>query len=142
MGKNINKILTVLFLAIIIFACSDDKKSSTEPELVVDQDLVGTWVLTQITSPVTASPETLGLSLTAVFNDDGTVEFTTIDSDGTTVDTGTWGTSNGTLTLEIEGESPASSAYSVTGDKATISGFPVEFQGNVVMAGLEFTKQG
>jgi hypothetical protein len=141
MSKNINKLIAVLFLGLILIACSEDSKSTAEPELTVDPDLVGTWVLTLITSPITSAPEDLGLSLTSVFNDDATFEFTTIQNDSTSIDNGTWGTKNGNITITFDGEDPITTPYSVDGNKATISGFPVAYNDNIILAGLEFTKQ-
>ena len=136
---NTKLVLILLFFGMLI-SCSDDKKSSTEPETEIDQALVGTWELTNILAPFPTTPAAVGLALTAVFNADGTMQLTTTDVDGTVVDPGTWGTAEGKITITLEGEEPGSSSYSVDGNVATLTGFPVSFQGNVVLATLEFTK--
>ena len=134
-------ILVLLFIGIFI-SCSDDK-SSTEPESTNgnDQALVGTWKLTKILAPIATTPAAVGLELLASFSDNGTLQFTTTDSDGTAIDEGSWSTADGNLTITIEGEDPATSPYTVVGNIATISAFPVDFQGSVLLASLEFTKQ-
>jgi hypothetical protein len=142
--RNISiKSVLVLLLIGILISCSDDKKSSTEPEGNGDNDqsLVGTWKLTKILAPIATTPQAVGLDLTANFAADGTLQFTTVDADGTTIDGGTWSSSDGVLTITIEGEDPAASPYTVVGNIATISAFPVDFQGSVLLASLEFTKQ-
>lgn len=130
-----------LFLGLLVSCSDDDDNSSTEPEAGgYDQALVGTWQLTQILSPIVATPAAIGLSLTAVFEEDGTITFTTIDAEGTAVDTGTWSTSGGNLTIKLEGEDAATSPYSVDGNFASISAYPIEYQGTSILASLEFTK--
>ena len=142
--KTIHKklVLMLLFVGILI-SCSDNKKSSTEPESTNgnDQALVGTWKLTKILAPLATTPEAVGLELLASFSANATLQFTTTDVDGTAIDEGSWSTSNGNLTITIEGEDPATSPYTVVGNIATISAFPVDFQGSVLLASLEFTKQ-
>lgn len=141
--QNFTYILILLFAAIII-SCSDDK-SSTEPELIIDQALVGTWDLTKIiaklgTSNLELTPEQAGYSVTAVFKDDLTFQSTTTESDSVTVDAGTWGTKDGTLTITIDGEEPEFSPYVVEGNVATLES-TVPYQGFEIDATLEFTKQ-
>ena len=136
----------ILFFAILSFAlisCSDDDNSSTGPEGTgeLDNALFGTWVLTNILSPIPTTPEAAGIALTAVFNEDGSMELTTTDSEGTVVDSGTWSTSNGSITITLDGGQPGTSTYTVEGNTATLTNFPVEFQGTTVLATLEFTKQ-
>jgi hypothetical protein len=144
MIKLISKYTLILLLAIFFISCSDDDKdnSPTDPggNGEIDNALVGTWVLQKILAPIATTPDAAGIFLTAIFNDDGTMQLTTIDSEGTTVDLGTWGTSNGNITITLEGEDPVTSSYTVDGDIATISNFEVEFQGTTVLASLEFVK--
>ena len=144
MIKLISKYSLILLLTFVFISCSDDDddNSPTGPGNVgeVDNALVGTWVLTKILAPIATTPDVAGIALTAVFNGDGTVIITTVDEEGTVVDAGVWGTSNGSITIALEGEDPATSSYSVDGNTATISDFAVEFQGSTVLASLEFTK--
>ncbi|MFZ1292118.1 MAG: lipocalin family protein [Melioribacteraceae bacterium] len=140
---NFIYIIVILFAAIII-SCSDDK-SSTEPELVVDPALVGTWELTKIianlgTTNLELTPEQAGYNVTAIFRDDLTLESTTVNGDSTTIDTGTWGTKDGVLTLALDGEEPETSPYAIEGNVATIES-TVPYQGFEIDATLEFTKQ-
>lgn len=137
--------LFTLLLTITQISCSDDD-NPTEPtdntgEGVQDPALVGTWKLTKILAPIATTPEGIGIALVADFNADGTLQFTTTDSEGTSIDGGTWSTLNGVLTITIEGEDPVTSPYTVNGSIATINSFAVEFQGSTIFATLEFTKQ-
>ncbi len=141
MKNNIKILLFIILSIFIVSSCSKDKSSPTSPDLVIDRELVGTWELTSILSPYQATPEQLGLSLTTVFKDDGTFEFTTTQSDSTTIDTGTWGTADGNITITFEGEDSATSPYTIEGTKATIENFPVNYLGTSILATLEFTKQ-
>jgi hypothetical protein len=144
-----NLMYRLIFFSLLIgiaVSCGDDK-SSTEPEreLSIDQDLVGTWDLTLITTNATGqtivlTPEQAGVASTATFYADGTFESTSTDSEGTTVDTGTWGVANGVLYLTIDGEEESSS-YTVNGNVVTIeSTIPIEGFGDIP-ATLEFTKR-
>jgi hypothetical protein len=134
-------ILFVIMTALLI-SCGDDDDNSTSPEQTgeIDDALVGTWVLTNILSPIATTPEAAGIALTALFNDDGSMQLTTIDSEGTSIAAGTWFTSNGGITITLEGGEPGTSTYTVEGNKATLTNFPVEFQGTTILATLEFTK--
>jgi len=135
-----------LFVGLLI-ACSDDK-SSTEPEinLTIDQALVGTWDLASVSTNVTGTtvvltPEQAGVSSSATFYSNGTFKSSSTDSVGTTVDTGTWGVSNGVLYITIEGEETESSPYTLNGNVVIIeSTIPVEGIGEIP-ATLEFTKR-
>lgn len=145
MIKLLSKYTIIILLVLFFVSCSDDKDDNNSPTGPggtgeVDNALVGTWVLTKILAPIATTPDVAGIFITAIFNDDGTIQLTTVDGEGTSVDEGIWGTSNGTITITLEGEEPVSSSYTVDGDTATISGFAVEFQGSIVLASLEFTK--
>ena len=113
--------------------------------MVVDPAIVGTWDLTKITTSATGTllvltPADAGLSFTVTFNADGTFESTTIDSDGTVVDTGVWGVSNGILTIDLEGEDAEDSPYTINGNVVTLDS-TVPLQGLLIPATLEFTKR-
>ena len=146
--KNINySFFILLILSVFLISCSDDKKSSTEPEsnFVVDPAIVGVWDLTKITTTATGTllvltPEQAGLSFTVTFNSDGSFESTTIDSDGTVVDTGVWGASNGILTIDLDDEDPENSPYTINGNVVTLISI-VPLQGLEIPATLEFTKR-
>lgn len=141
--KYINyKFLALLIFSVLLLSCSDDDKSSTEPDnQEIDAALVGSWELTKILAPLATTPAAVGIALSADFNADGTMQLTTTDASGTIVDEGSWSTADGIITITLEGEDPGSSAYSVSDNTATISGFPVTFQGTTVLATLEFTKK-
>lgn len=142
--KKINFIyISLILFAVLISSCSEDK--TTEPKLILDPALVGTWDLTKIiakfgTTDIELTPEQAGYNVTANFKDDLTFKSTTVTSDSTTIDTGTWGTNDGTLTITIDGEEPESSPYTIDGNVVTIES-TVPYQGVEIDANLEFTKQ-
>lgn len=147
--KKINcRFFLLILLITLVISCGDDDKSSTEPEinLEIDQALVGTWDLTKITAnftgqPIVMTPEQAGISTSVTFKNDGSFESTSTDSDGTSNDTGTWGVSNGVLTININGEEPDSSPYTINGNVVSIvSTVPVAGVGEIP-ATLEFTKR-
>lgn len=117
------------------------KASEAYSEGVIDPNLVGTWKLTKILAPIQTTPEAVGIDLTAVFDADGTLEFTTTDAEGTTVDEGTWSTLNGNITIKIDGDEPITSPYTVNGNIASITSFTIVFNDSPITASLEFTKQ-
>ncbi|MCB9248700.1 MAG: lipocalin family protein [Ignavibacteriales bacterium] len=139
--------LSILILSLMQISCSDDSSTGPKEEgdLVIDQDLVGTWELTKIiakfgTTPLELTPEQAGISNTVTFEEDLSFESTSTEGDTTTVDLGTWGTNNGILTITINGEEPETSPYSIVGNVATIQS-TVPYQGLEINADLEFTKQ-
>lgn len=146
--KNIYiNLFIVLLLSTVFISCSDDKKTTTEPtsNLEIDPAIVGTWDLTKITTSVTGTlldltPTQAGLSFTVTFNNDGSFESTTIDSDGTAIDTGVWGASEDVLTITIDGEDPDNSPYVIDGDIVTLDS-TVPLNGLEIPATLEFTKR-
>ena len=96
MKKLINILFLILIATVFIISCSDDDDDSTtgpDSNNGLDQSLVGTWVLTKIISPP-ISLEAVGIALTAVFNDNGSMELTSEDAEGTVTYTGTWSTKN------------------------------------------------
>ena len=139
--------LLILILSLTQISCGDDSSTGPKEEgnLVIDQELVGTWVLTKIiakfgTTPLELTPEQAGISNTVTFEEDLSFESTSTEGDTTTVDLGTWGTNNGILTITINGEEPETSPYSIVGNVATIQS-TIPYQGLEVNANLEFTKQ-
>ncbi len=141
-NRKIYLVFLILLAFFFIAGCEDDP-TEPEVELEIDQNLVGTWELTKITKPIVTTPALAGIALTAVFNQDATLQFTTIDfSDTTTtIDPGTWSASEGVLTITLEDEDPKSSPYTVSDSLATIDEYSVLFNGTVIVAGLEFTRQ-
>jgi len=146
MRNFINRFIVIAILNIVallfIVSC---KEESTEPKtkLSIDESLVGKWELTKITKPVVTTPEAQGLALTALFNQDATMQFTTvINADTTTtIDTGTWSTADTTLTITLQDEEPKSSPYVIRNNVVTIREYSIEFNGTLFLATLEFTKQ-
>ena len=143
-NPKIYLVFLILLAFFFITGCEDDP-TEPEPEIEteIDQNLVGTWELTKITKPIVTTPALAGIALTAVFNQDATLQFTTIDfSDTTTtIDPGTWSASEGVLIITLENEDPKSSPYTVSDSLATIDEYSVLFNGTVIVAGLEFTRQ-
>jgi len=146
--KKINYKFFLLFLfSILIISCGDDDKNPTDPgsgggDLIVDPALVGTWDLTKITSTTFGvfTPAQLGLSFTTTFNGDGSFESTLVDVDGTAIDTGVWGVSEGVITIILEGEEPETQPYVINGNIVNLDS-SVPYQGIDIPANLEFTKR-
>jgi len=143
--KKINyKFILLFLLTALILSCKEE--SSTEPRLEVDPKLVGTWELTKIITniggqDVELTPEFAGLASTVTFNSDLTFESTNTDSDGTTQDNGTWGTSNGNLTIHIDGDEPETTPYEFIDDTNVSIVNIVNIEGaGEVFATLIFTK--
>jgi hypothetical protein len=141
---NRNVTLMVLFVSalLLVTSCKDDP---VEPknEVSIDQQLVGKWELTKIIKPIVTTPEAAGIGLTAVFNQDATMQFTTITfaDTSTTIDKGTWSVADTVLTINLENEDAKSSPYIINENIVTISEYSVEFNGTPFLATLEFTKQ-
>jgi len=104
MKSFLNKFLliTILSSVAILFAnCKDENNPSSPPGH--DSDLVGMWELEEVYVPVadsTVYPQDLGFALTADFMADGKYEITETETGSMpSVETGTWSTANGSLTL-------------------------------------------
>ncbi|MEE9429988.1 MAG: lipocalin family protein [Melioribacteraceae bacterium] len=146
MRRFINPFTTLVVISVVtLLFISSCKEESTEPkiEVSIDQELVGTWELTKILKPIVTTPEAQGLALTAIFNQDATMQFTTvIDADTTTtINTGTWSVADTVLTITFQDEEPKSSPYVISNSIVTISEYSIEFNGTPFLATLEFTKQ-
>ena len=147
--KKVNyKFVLVFVFSLLILSCSDDDKSSTEPngDLSIDQALIGTWDLTKITTNATGTtleftPQQAGIALTTTFSGDGTFQSTTTTAEGTEVDSGTWGVKDGSLHILIEGEETETSPYTLNGNVAMLESIvPLTGVGEIP-AILEFTKR-
>jgi hypothetical protein len=82
-----------------------------------------------------------GVSMVLAVNGDGSYSMTTTDSDGTSVETGTWSVSNGNITITAQGEQPFTTTYSISGNQLTLNVNEIEFGGDAFPAILIFTKQ-
>jgi len=99
-----------LFLIVIITTVSflSSCKKDDNPVASNGDELVGTWVLTKIIVPsynnAELTPDDVGIHATFVLNKDRTFKVTMVDSSGTSVETGTWSTANGKVTLKGDTE--------------------------------------
>lgn len=138
--KQLFYLVTILIPFFLLISCSDDDNPSEGPTL--DEQLVGNWTLIKITIPLAnmeLTPEEAGIMMTGVASADGKMELTTIDSSGTLVESGTWSTSSGKLTLVFEDET-VTMDYSVSGNIITVN-TPLEIEeGMELPAILDFRK--
>ncbi len=142
--KSVQFISLLFSLIIIIVSCKD---AATEPELVVDQKLVGTWKLTKIitslgSQDVELTPEQAGISSTVTFNSNLTFHSISIDADSVrTEDTGTWGTLNGELTIKISGGETMKGTYKFLDNGDVSIDRKVKLSQGEIFATLVYTKQ-
>ncbi len=145
MGKNnflIKLPVSIILVMLIAFACNKTEKGPTEPEVTIDNALVGTWELTKITVPLldtTLTADEADVHITMVFKADGSFESTTIDSAGTEIDKGKWSASNNTLTLKFDDGTEQKGDYTINGNTASLN-WTIDFEGYTVPAILEFVK--
>ncbi|MEA2106779.1 MAG: hypothetical protein U9P82_08710 [Bacteroidota bacterium] len=110
--KNLTKnLFRVLFLALIsmsLFMTSCEDDDDVDP-------IVGTWALDKVEAmSMTFTPEQMGMSITIIMNEDGTLSGNYSDDTGTESISGTWERidsetvkiydNSDTLTLKKEGE--------------------------------------
>lgn len=134
--------IILILITLISFGCNNTEDTPTEPEVTLDNALVGTWQLTKITVPLLdtmLTAQEAGVEITMVFRADGSFEATTIDSAGTEVDKGTWSTSNSTLTLKFDDGTEQKGEYTIQGNVASLN-WTIDFEGYTVPAILEFVK--
>lgn len=110
--KKIKNALMILFLVMAVASCSDDDDSG------FDNDLVGTWELTE-------SEDGIEFSILAKFNSNETGVISTSFTFGgeTSPDESfdfTWSTDGNKLTMVIEGDTEVST-YSISGNRLTIT---------------------
>lgn len=140
------KKFSLILLALLIVTLAGCKKDDN-PVAPSENDLVGTWVLTQIyltsLGNMPVNPAEYGISGSFVLRSDKTftVTFTFPDSEGPEVETGTWSAANGKITLKSSMGESDELPYTLSGNKLnveTIIELPVLGE---QPAKLEFTKQ-
>ena len=143
-----NKFASLLILIIIaLFSIPSCDDSPTEPKLVVDQKLVGTWELNKIITSVGSqnielTPEQAGISSTVTFKSDLTFHSISIDADSVrTEDTGTWGTLNGELTIKFSDGEIKKSEYKFLDNGDVSIDQKVTLKEGEIFATLVYTKQ-
>ncbi len=138
--KQLFYLVTILIPFFLLISCSDDDNPTEGP--TQDERLVGNWTLIKITIPLAnmeLTPEEAGMMMTGVASADGKMELTTIDSSGTLVESGTWSTKSGKLTLVFDDET-VTMDYSVSGNIITVN-TPLEIEEGVELpAILDFRK--
>lgn len=147
--KNLtNKIFAlaiIITLAFFFTNCKDDDSNPASPP-GQDSELVGKWDLIEVYIPVvdsTVNPQDLGLALSANFMADGKYEINEFDNSTTPyVETGTWSTANGTLTLTNSDDGvPEIIPYSINGNVGILKvNYEVQ-PGLEVPAEFKFMKQ-
>ncbi|NOX64235.1 MAG: lipocalin family protein, partial [Chlorobi bacterium] len=124
MDKLLKKIVTlsiIVILTLLMTNCKSDSGNPTSPASDKDQNLIGKWQLVEAFIPsmnITVTAEQLGISVVAEFKADGNYSMTTTDTTATPkIETGTWTTANGTLTLKSSADGTEEKIpYTITGD--------------------------
>jgi hypothetical protein len=127
-------------LAGLVSSCKKDDN----PVASNGDELVGVWVLTKIIVPAynnaELTPDDVGVHATFDLKSDRTFKVTMTDSSGTSIETGTWSTANGKVTLKGESETEEM-PYTVSGNKLMVeTTYTIEPFGAVAVK-LELTKQ-
>ncbi|MCU7495038.1 MAG: hypothetical protein HF314_03805 [Ignavibacteria bacterium] len=136
----------VLSMALYSGCKKDDSNPAAAP-VTPANPIVGKWVLSSVsvknTDGTTSSykPQDLGLSITMEFRNDNTATITTIDSTGTTTESGTYTYNNGVLNLTNTNGEKTTVDIAMSGNKFTTEQTLADDQGNPFKATLEFTKQ-
>ena len=136
--------LTVIItLAFLFTNCNDDDNNPASPP-VQDENLIGKWDLLEAFVPIqnlTYSAEDIGISLVASFEANSNYEMTTTDTTGTVeVETGTWSTLDGILTLKDSEGTEEGIPYSINGNVGILK-WTYEYQGMDIPADFKFIKR-
>ena len=134
----------VITLAFLFTNCNDDDDNPASPP-VQDEDLIGKWDLLEAFVPsmnITYSAEYIGISLVASFEANSNYEMTTTDTTGAVeIETGTWSTSNGILTLKDSDGTEEGIPYTINGNVGILK-WNYEIQPGVkIPADFKFIKQ-
>ena len=135
-------LITMLVPLLVFISCSED--DSPTNVVTMDERLVGNWTLTKVTIPsfmMEQTPEEAGFMINGEVNSDGTFEMRTVDSTGTSLETGEWQTSGTTLTLCYEDGTSLDMAYTVDNNVITVITLIEMEPGQNVEAKLEFLKE-
>ncbi len=154
-NKNIGEIMKNLFtktialtviitLAFLFTNCNDDD-SNPASSPVQDENLIGKWDLIEAFVPsmnITVSAAQIGITLVASFEANSNYEMTTTDTTGAVeVETGTWSTLNGILTLKDSEGTEEGIPYSINGNVGILKS-TYEIQPGVdIPADFKFIKQ-
>ena len=152
--KNLNiKLALALLLSALMFlsvGCNKDDENNPTGGNVTAGGLTGTWSLSEVTiNPGTDSIQVLnqvalqiaGVSMVLVVNEGGTFTMTTTDSEGPSVETGTWSVSGNNITITPTGDDAEVIPFSIEGNILTLTLGDLEFGEDVFPAILKFTKQ-
>lgn len=145
--KNISSkklaLTVVIALAFIFVNCKDDESNPAAPP-EQDSNLIGTWELLEAYVPsmnITVNAQDLGISVTASFLENSNFEFSTTDSSGTEIESGTWSTSNGSLTLKSDDGTDEVIPYTIDGNVGILKSTYEIQPGFEVPADFKFIKQ-
>ena len=85
-----------IFTFLLLIACSEESDQFTTPQNNVNNDeIIGTWVLTEIQYPsggntITVLPENIGISMTLKFFDNKTGQLIKFENGSTNIDAFIW----------------------------------------------------
>lgn len=141
----------ILILIVFMSFFTSCKKDSSNP-VATENDIVGTWVLTNISGitsqgSITILPSLVGISMTMVFKSDKTATLTMVQEGQTTNSSYNWSTLNGYISFTpTSGGVPMVLPYTINGNKVNVgfsSIIPSITYSGVTVTSLffEFTKQ-
>jgi len=146
MKSLLNKTLTltvIITLAFLFTNCNDDDNNPASPP-GHDENLIGKWDLLEAFIPtmnITYSAEEIGISLVASFEANSNYEMTTTDTTGAVeVETGTWSTLDGILTLKDSEGTEEAIPYTINGNVGILKS-TYEYQGFDIPADFKFIKR-
>ena len=113
--KSIKYLVVMTFAVLLSVSCNSDDDAATNDN---DQALVGTWEATEVDEDIE-----FHTNVTFNANQTGTLVLETTFGGETETETHafTWSTSGNQLTMKVNGQSPETSTYSISGNKLTIS---------------------
>ncbi len=144
MRKYLNitwRILTLVFLSLILVNCSeDDNPTETQGN---DPALIGKWEATEAYIALlnqTLTPADIGYTAFVTFSENGNYEISITEGQIAEIETGTWSTASGVLTMVDSDGTKESLQYTINGNTGVIKNWPIEFQGVEVVADVTFVK--
>jgi hypothetical protein len=113
--SNLKKIFTIGLIAVLVLSLSSCKKDEDNP-VTSTESLTGTWVLTSIkVSIATLTPDDADYHVTITLKSDKTFQMSLITGGQTTSSSGTYSTSNGSITFTPTSGSPMVWTYTLSG---------------------------
>lgn len=143
--KSVLIIASLTFLLLI--ACSEKSDQITTPQNnVSNDDIIGTWVLTEIQYPsggntITVLPENIGISMTLKFFDNKTGQLIQFENGSTNIDAFIWNNLGSDVEIIYEnGQGEMLRCELIESNLHIEYGFETN-EGNIVLASFVFEKE-